>query len=348
MKSGSSHPVVDNKIMIFFIVVLILNTLMVGFNFNFIYSHYTNAKEETVYKQVMAQDLLEYSKKLAADLGVQNRPSVKEVLAQFNYEIDLSKDNDELSRVIFNSSRQVQETILREWDSLFREKIIGLINQDENLKKTTEKKQFTLRISSSEGTSCDPDILQEDTLREVNNLYAEAGMTQEQVFRIEVEEGRSRMLVPYNPLDYIQSLTEEIDTLRVSLHEVRVTSGLAEMSGPGIIIKFYDAHNGFEASDIIHDSDVRDMVNELFAAGAKGVAVGGQRLIATSPIRCVGPVIRVNQKEISANPIVIEAVGDPEVLSSGLDIIRFSLEFHRNFRIDIEEKDNIVLPPYRN
>lgn len=191
-------------------------------------------------------------------------------------------------------------------------------------------------------------LLSEETLAEINKLYTEGGMTQEQVFRIELEEGRSRMLVPYNPLDYIQALTEEIDALRVSLHEVKVDSGMAEMSGPGVVIKFYDAHNGFEASDIIHDSDVRDMVNELFAAGAKGVAVGGQRLIATSPIRCVGPVIRVNQKEISANPVIIEAVGDPEVLSSGLDIIRFSLEFHRNFRIEIEEKDNIVLPPYRN
>jgi uncharacterized protein YlxW (UPF0749 family) len=62
----------------------------------------------------------------------------------------------------------------------------------------------------------------------------------------------------------------------------------------------------------------------------------------------VGPVIRVNQKEIPANPVVIEAIGDPEVLSSGLDLIRFSLEFHRDFRFEIEKKDNIVLPPYRN
>ncbi len=129
---------------------------------------------------------------------------------------------------------------------------------------------------------------------------------------------------------------------------MRVGAGLAEMSGSGVVIKLYDAPEGYTASDIIHDSDVRDVVNELFAAGAKGVAVGGQRLIATSAIRCVGPVIRVNQKEISANPVVIEAVGDPEVLSSGLDIIRFSLEFHRNFRIEIEKKDNVVLPFFRN
>ena len=120
------------------------------------------------------------------------------------------------------------------------------------------------------------------------------------------------------------------------------------MSGPGVIIKLYDAQNGYTATDIIHDSDVRDVVNELLAAGAKGVAVGGQRLIATSPIRCVGPVIRVNQKEISANPVLIEAVGDPDVLASGLDIIRFSLEFHRKFQFEIEKRDNVILPQYRS
>ncbi|HHU76696.1 MAG TPA: DUF881 domain-containing protein [Firmicutes bacterium] len=348
MKSASSYPTVDNKVVIIFIMVLILNTVMVGFGFNFIRSHYTDTQEKVVYKQVMAEDLLEYSRKLAQDLGVQDRPPVREVLAGFNYDIALSKDSDELSRVIFNSGRHVQEVILKEWDALFREKIINLINQDGNIKKRTDKIEITLRVSSAEGAVCEPEFLHEDTLEEVNKLYGESGMSQDQVFCIEVEEGRSRMLVPYNPLDYIQTLTEELNALRVNLHEVKVASGYAEMAGPGIEIKFYDAQNGFEASDIIHDADVRDMINELFAAGAKGVAIGGQRLIATSPIRCVGPVIRVNQKEISANPVIIEAIGEPEVLSSGLDIIRFSLEFHRNFRIDIDIKENIVLPPYRS
>ena len=141
-------------------------------------------------------------------------------MAGFNYEIDLVKDSETVKSNL--CSRQVQETILREWDAVFREKIISLINQDENLKKTTEKTQFTLRISSLKGAVCEPVLLSEETLAEINKLYTEGGMTQEQVFRIELEEGRSRMLVPYNPLDYIQALTEEI-ALRVSLHEERLT-----------------------------------------------------------------------------------------------------------------------------
>jgi hypothetical protein len=349
MKLGSSHTVVDNKVLVLVSVVLILNTVIAGLNFNILYMQFTDNNEENfISKKVMADDMLEYSKRFAQDLGVQDRSSVKEALATFNYEIDLAEDGDDLTRLIFTYGRQVQETVLREWDALLREKVLALINQDKNLQKETGKVQFTLRISHQDGVAADPPLLHEDTLQEILDYYLEGGMVQEQVFRIEVEESRSRMLVPYNPLDYIQTLTEELDSLRVSMHEMQVAAGLAEMVGTGIVIKLYDAQEGYTASDIIHDSDVRDVVNELFASGAKGVAVGGQRLIAVSPIRCVGPVIRVNQKEISANPVVIEAVGDPEVLSSGLDIIRFSLEFHRNFRIEIEEKENIILPQFRS
>ena len=337
----------DSRLLVLLIIIVIGNTILVGLNFNFSYAQLSEGEEELAYKQGMAQDLVAYSRRLAQDLDVQGRSSVREALANFNYEIDLAKDSDELSRVIFTHGRQLQETILREWDILMREKILALINQDPDMQRQSEKVEFTLRISSSEGVEVDPLVLHEDTLAEIQALYG-GEMTQEQVFRIEVEEGRSRMLVPYNPLDYIQSLNDEIDSLRVGLHEVRTAAGLAEMSGSGVVIRLYDAPNGYGVGDIIHDSDVRDVVNELFAAGARGVAVGGQRLIATSPVRCVGPVIRVNQKEVSANPVLIEAIGDPEVLASGLDIIRFSFEFHRDFRFEIEKKESILLPSYRS
>jgi len=330
-----------------------LNTALAGLNFNILYMQSTeqeNQEEAPVSDQFMAEDLLEYSRNLSEELGVQDRASVKEALANFSYEIDLAKDSGEMAGLIFTYSRQLQETILKEWDALLREKILAVINRDKNLKEETGKIQFTLSITNTDGDEviADPPVLHDDTLKEILALCRESGMATERVFRIEVEESRSRMLMPYNPLDYVQALTEELDSMRVNAHEIRVASGLAEMAGPGVVIKLYDAPEGYSAGDIIHDSDVRDVVNELFAAGAKGVAVGGQRLIATSPIRCVGPVIKVNQKEISANPVVIEAVGDPEVLSSGLDIIRFSLEFHRNFLIEIEEEENVVLPYYRN
>lgn len=346
MKFNTS-AIVDNRMLVLLVIILIMNTVLVGLNFIISFAQPVAGEEELSFNKGIAQDLLAYSQRLAQDLNVHDQAAVRETLANFSYEIDLAKDGDELSRVIFTHSRQVQETILREQDALMREKILNLINQDPAMQRQAERVEFTMRISTTEGVEADPPLLQGDTLAAIQELYHERGLVQEQIFRIEVVQGRSRMLVPYSPLDYIQALTEEIDSLRVSLHEVRMAAGLAEMSGSGVVIRLYDAPNGFAVGDIIHDSDVRDVVNELFAAGARGVAVGGQRLIATSPIRCVGPVIRVNQKEISANPVVIEAIGDPGVLASGLDIVRFSFEFHRGFRFEVEKKEGIILPPHR-
>lgn len=342
------HAILDNKVLLLLIIVLILNTFIAGLNFSYLYGRTAENSEEMDSKKVIARDLLEYSRRLAKENGVQDRSSVREALASFNYEIDLAADGDDLARVIFNQGRQVQETILRERDALLQERVLSLVNQDENIQQETEKIEFVLTITPREGAKADPELLEEETLEKIHELYRESGTVQEQALQIEVEEGRSRLQAPYNPLEYIQSLSEEIDSLRVSLHELRMEAGLAEITGEGVVIELYDSQEGYEGGDLIHDSDVRDIVNELFAAGAKGVAVGGQRLVATSPIRCVGPVIRVNNREVSANPVVIEAVGDPQVLASGLDIIRFSLEYHRGFQLEVEKKENITLPPYRN
>ncbi len=348
MRSDFERFLTERKALTLLLIVLLVNTALVIVNITIAYRH--SQSENALLassRDAMAENLLVYSQGLAQDLGVQERNSVREALARLNYELAMARTGGELARVVFNQGRQVQETIVREWDVLLRENILTLVNRDTNLQAETGRVEFTISLSVPQGISVDPDLLHEDTKAAIMELVQGSGMVQEQFFQLEYAEGRSRMLVPYNPLDYIQSLNEEIDALRVSLHELRIATGYAEMIGEGVLIRLYDAPNGFAHSEIIHDSHVRDVVNELFAAGAKGVSVGGQRLMSTSSIRCVGPVIRVNQREIPANPVAIEAVGDPEVLSSALDIVRFSLEFHRNFRMEIEKKDHLVLPPYR-
>ena len=114
MKLGSSHTIVDNKVLVLVTIVLILNTVLAGLNFNMLYTQFTdNNKEEIVLKQVRPQDLLEYNRRLSQELGVKDRASVKEALASFSYEIDMAQDSDEMARLIFTHGRQVQETILR-------------------------------------------------------------------------------------------------------------------------------------------------------------------------------------------------------------------------------------------
>ncbi len=119
-------------------------------------------------------------------------------------------------------------------------------------------------------------------------------------------------------------------------------SGYEIMQGPGIVVRIYDVQGGFRNDQIVHDTDIRRIVNELFAAGAEGLEVGGERLIATSAIRCGGPVILVNQRPVPVDPVIIKAVGSPEVLSSALHIVKNELAVF-GVRVEIEVQESVTL-----
>lgn len=117
--------------------------------------------------------------------------------------------------------------------------------------------------------------------------------------------------------------------LNDSLQETKAFAGLTEMEGPGIVVTLKDdpnatANNGMptgllSSDQIIHDTDVLRVVNELFSGGAEAISVDGIRVAAGSSFRCVGPTILVNDMKIAA-PIVIEAVGDPNELYGGMNL----------------------------
>ncbi|NLJ33353.1 MAG: DUF881 domain-containing protein, partial [Firmicutes bacterium] len=133
--------------------------------------------------------------------------------------------------------------------------------------------------------------------------------------------------------------------LLLKLQESKMAAGTESMTGSGIELRLYDAELGVGTEQIVHDFDIRDIVNELFSAGAAGIAINDQRLIATSSIRCAGPVILVNQQPIAVNPVVIRAIGDPEILLSSLDLIRAEYQSTGiGFKINLEEK--LTLPAY--
>ncbi|MCX6344099.1 MAG: DUF881 domain-containing protein [Armatimonadetes bacterium] len=68
---------------------------------------------------------------------------------------------------------------------------------------------------------------------------------------------------------------------------------------------------------MVHDQDISNIVNELFAAGAEAITVNGELIGAMTSIRSVGPVIEVNNKRL-APPYKIAAIGDPMVLESAI------------------------------
>ncbi|MGN7470024.1 DUF881 domain-containing protein [Brevibacillus sp. SAFN-007a] len=134
------------------------------------------------------------------------------------------------------------------------------------------------------------------------------------------------------------------------LEAARMLSGVVAVEGPGIVITMQDSQTAASSSDIanfiVHEQDVRLVVNELRAAGAEAISINGQRLVSNSSIRCVGPTIIVNGIK-SAAPFVISAIGNPETMESALNLPGGVLHSLRDFvQIDLVKKDKLQLPAF--
>lgn len=93
------------------------------------------------------------------------------------------------------------------------------------------------------------------------------------------------------------------------------------MVGPGVTITLTDAppgpipENATVNDLVIHQQDIENVMNALWAGEAEAMSVQGQRITNRSIIRCIGNVIFVDGVSYSP-PYVISAIGDPERLSA--------------------------------
>jgi len=131
----------------------------------------------------------------------------------------------------------------------------------------------------------------------------------------------------------VQALTDQAASRNGAVAEAQAaggqglgSAGLTPVSGPGLTVTLDDAPppdggglpSGATADDlVIHQSDVQGVVNALWAAGADGVAIMGQRLIGTSAVICVGNTLLLHGRTYSP-PFVVTAVGDPSQMRQRL------------------------------
>jgi uncharacterized protein YlxW (UPF0749 family) len=107
--------------------------------------------------------------------------------------------------------------------------------------------------------------------------------------------------------------TELLEGLRAELYREKTLSGLVDVRGPGVHVTLDDSKRTFAGNPndvLIHDFDLRDVINVLWSAGAEAVAVNGERIVHTSSIYCVGSTIVVNDTRLSP-PYTVSAIGDP-------------------------------------
>jgi uncharacterized protein YlxW (UPF0749 family) len=103
--------------------------------------------------------------------------------------------------------------------------------------------------------------------------------------------------------------------------------GLSPVAGPGITVVLDDAPS--DATDagvdpnqlVVHQSDLQAVVNALWAGGAEAMTIAGQRVIATSAVRCVGTTLLLNG-EVYSPPFRVAAIGPYRTMKAALDSSR--------------------------
>lgn len=138
-----------------------------------------------------------------------------------------------------------------------------------------------------------------------------------------------------------------------------LSAGLVPLAGPGVEITLADAPTrpdgtlpvGARPDDlVIHQSDVQAVVNAVWAAGADGVAVMGQRLVDTSAVRCVGNVLLLQGRTYSP-PFVITAIAPGSAVraqlaaSAQVAILQQAADAY-GLTFTVHDRPSVTLPAY--
>ena len=174
-----------------------------------------------------------------------------------------------------------------------------------------------------------------------------------------IEELSIRLLKAENERDALQkqilTLQDELELSPAeiaTMDDLKMKAGLTALEGSGVIVRMDDSNITAKIGEnpnlyVIHDEDILRIINELRAAGAEAISINGQRLIATSEIRCAGPTLSVNNVR-SAPPFEIIAIGDIKSLENSIKMrggVEDALKVW-GIQIEVLTLDNVYIPPY--
>lgn len=156
-------------------------------------------------------------------------------------------------------------------------------------------------------------------------------------------------------LKQVHELRQATETESVSkeVENIKMGAGVVAVSGTGLVITIDDSKRLSKPGEnpnlyLIHDEDMLKVINELWAAGAEAISINGQRLIATSEIRCAGPTLSVNNTRYSP-PYEILVIGEPQTLENSLKMrggVIETLQFW-GISVSVKKQDMVQIPAYK-
>ena len=141
---------------------------------------------------------------------------------------------------------------------------------------------------------------------------------------------------------------DELRQLYAQLEDARLAAGLIAVSGPGVAFRFEDGSLGVDAR--VTARDVRVLVQELWLAGAEGIAVNDERIVGTSAVLDIGGSILVNSAYL-APPYDIRAIGPTDLYermqasASFVQFVQGRIE-PAGINLSVAEPDSVDLPAF--
>lgn len=146
---------------------------------------------------------------------------------------------------------------------------------------------------------------------------------------------------------------EFINGLVSDLEKYKMSSGVLDVKGPGVLITIKDpiVTDEYEQdfSPIMYNYELLlSLVNKLKEAGAEAVSINEQRIMATTEVSMAGSNVNINGTP-TAPPYYVKAIGNPETLHDAVNIrsgIIETMKMKYNLIVSTERKQNMVIPRY--
>jgi len=138
--------------------------------------------------------------------------------------------------------------------------------------------------------------------------------------------------------------------LYADLENARLAAGLIAISGPGLAFRLDDGTPGGGVDAQVSAQDVRILVQQLWLAGAEGIAVNGERLSTTSAVIDIGGSILVNSAYL-APPYQVSAVGPQDLYqrlqgsASFVDFVQGRIN-RAGISLSVAELSSVDLPAF--
>lgn len=183
----------------------------------------------------------------------------------------------------------------------------------------------------------------------------------ETIVRLETEQAALKETITQlrAELATYQELAADTGTLaqlQAQLQAARALAGLLPLTGPGVQVVLDDSRLRMQpvpenvSAYLIHEYDLRDVVNLLWMAGSEAIAINDERLVGTTSIYCVGSTILVNDTRLSP-PYLIAAIGDPDAQVDMLNNPLYLENLRQRAKIygvqfTVSRQDELIIPAF--